>query len=149
FKGWSDDLFAILGTVRHAPHLMERAAYSLTQMTEYITALSHERRQQPRDDLLSALVSVVDDEGASACPHHDSYSKSSPYSGSGRTRGQSSTAHLTEEELVANINILLSTGHETTTHLIGNGILALLQNPAQLKKLQLEPQLISSAIEEM
>jgi len=149
FKGWSDDLFAILGTVRHAPHLMERAAYSLTQMTEYITALSHERRQQPRDDLLSALVSVVDDEEASACPHHDSGSKSSPHSGSGRARGRSSTAHLTQEELVANINILLSTGHETTTHLIGNGILALLQNPDQLQKLQQQPRLISSAIEEM
>jgi len=149
FKGWSDDLFAILGTVRHAPHLMERAAYSLTQMTEYITALSHERRQQPRDDLLSALVSVVDNEEALACPHHDSAAKSSPHSGSGRARGPSSTAHLTQEELVANINILLSTGHETTTHLIGNGILALLQNPDQLVKLQQQPQLISSAIEEM
>ena len=149
FKGWSDDLFAILGTVRHAPHLMERAAHSLTQMTEYITALSQERRQQPRDDLLSALVSVVDDEEASACPHHDSGAKSSPHSGSGRARERSSAAHLTQEELVANINILLSTGHETTTHLIGNGILALLQNPDQLQKLKQQPQLISSAIEEM
>ena len=149
FKGWSDDLFAILGTVRHAPHLMERAAHSLTQMTEYITALSQERRQQPRDDLLSALVSVVDDEGASACPHHDSGAKNSPHSGSGRARERSSAAHLTQEELVANINILLSTGHETTTHLIGNGILALLQNPDELQKLKQQPQLISSAIEEM
>src|SRR5215207_2322253 len=149
FKGWSDDLFAILGTVRHAPHLMERAAYSLTQMTEYITALSHERRQQPRDDLLSALVSVVDNEEALACPHHDSGVKSTPHSGSGRARGRSSAAHLTQEELVSNINILLSTGHETTTHLIGNGILALLQNPDQLQKLQQQPQLIYSAIDEM
>ena len=81
FKGWSDDLFAILGTVRHESQLMERAAQSLTQMTEYITALSHERRQQPRDDLLSALVSVVDNEEALACPHHDSGVGVSPHSG--------------------------------------------------------------------
>jgi pimeloyl-[acyl-carrier protein] synthase len=149
FKGWSDDLFAILGTVRHSPHLMERAAQSLTQMTEYITALSHERREHPRDDLLSALTSVVDEDGSSACPHHASGTGSSPHSGSGRARRQSSTTHLTQEELVANINILLSTGHETTTHLIGNGVLALLQNPDQLQKLKHQPRLISSAIDEM
>jgi len=149
FKGWSDDLFAILGTVRHAPHLMERAAQSLTQMTEYITALSHERREQPRDDLLSALISVVDDDGSSACPHHASQTDTPPHSTRRRTHEHLASTHLTQEELVANINILLSTGHETTTHLIGNGILALLQNPDQMQNLRQEPRLISSAIEEM
>ena len=149
FKGWSDDLFAILGTVRHESQLMERAAQSLTQMTEYITALSHERRQQPRDDLLSALVGVVDNEEALACPHHDSGVGVSPHSGGRRAHEQSASAHLTQEELVANINILLSTGHETTTHLIGNGVLALLQNPDQLQKLQQQPRLVSSAMDEM
>jgi cytochrome P450 len=58
-------------------------------------------------------------------------------------------ASLTQEELVANINILLSTGHETTTHLIGNGLLALLRNPGQLQKLHDRPALLNSAIEEM
>jgi len=149
FKGWSDDLFAILGTVRHAPHLMERAAQSLTQMTEYITALSHERREQPRDDLLSALISVVDEDESSACPHHASETRTPPHSRGRLAREQPATAHLTQEELVANINILLSTGHETTTHLIGNGLLALLQNPDQMQKLRHEPRLISPAIEEM
>ena len=56
---------------------------------------------------------------------------------------------LTGEELVANINILLSTGHETTTHLLGNGLLALLQNPDQMQKLRAEPAMLSRAIEEM
>jgi len=51
--------------------------------------------------------------------------------------------------LVANINILLSTGHETTTHLIGNGLLALLQNREQLERLQAQPALLAPAIEEM
>jgi pimeloyl-[acyl-carrier protein] synthase len=51
--------------------------------------------------------------------------------------------------LVSNINILLSTGHETTTHLIGNGLLALLQHPDQLQKLQTQPALLAPAIEEM
>jgi cytochrome P450 len=65
----------------------------------------------------------------------------------------SASAHtssiLTEEELVSNINILLSTGHETTTHLIGNGLLALLQHPDQMEWLQSRPSLLEPAIEEM
>jgi cytochrome P450 len=56
---------------------------------------------------------------------------------------------LTEDELVANINILLSTGHETTTHLIGNGLLALLQHREQMELLKSRPGLLAPAIEEM
>jgi cytochrome P450 len=142
FKGWSDDLFAILGTVRHSPQLMERAAQSLTEMTEYVTELSRARREQPRDDLLSVLLSVVDEDAELECPH--------PHHAQGHlTRDHGATAQLTQEELVANINILLSTGHETTTHLIGNGLLALLQHPDQMQKLRSQPALVASAIEEM
>ena len=142
FKGWSDDLFAILGTVRHSLQLMERAAQSLTEMTEYMTELSRVRREQPRDDLLSVLLSVVDDDEQLECPHpHHPHER--------LAREGHSAAQLTQEELVANINILLSTGHETTTHLIGNGILALLQHPDQMKKLREQPSLVGSAIEEI
>ncbi len=154
FKSWSDDLFAILGTVRHAPHLMERAAQSLDEMTEYVTDLSHKRREQPGDDLLSALLSVAEDGGELSCPHDFHHSVSPHVQHMGQTvhetvHEREATAMLTQEELVANINILLSTGHETTTHLIGNGILALMQNPDQLQKLQNQPALLNSTIEEM
>ena len=142
FKGWSDDLFAILGTVRHSPQLMERAAQSLTEMTEYVTELSRARREQPRDDLLSVLLSVVDEDAELECPH--------PHHTQGQmVHDHRATTQLTQEELVANINILLSTGHETTTHLIGNGLLALLQHPDQMQKLRDQPLLVTSAIEEM
>jgi len=120
FKTWSDDLFAILGSVPHAPELMERAAQSLTELTSYITTLGETRRKQPQEDLLSALVEAV--EGGE---------------------------HLTQEELVANIIILLSAGHETTSNLIGNGLLALLQHPDQMQKLRDRPGLVASAVEEM
>ena len=140
FKGWSDDLFAILGTVRRSPELIERAAQSLAELTEYVTALSRKRREQPRDDLLSVLLRVVHEE--MECPH--------PHHAQGQLpRDHRPTAQLTHDELVANINILLSTGHETTTHLIGNGLLALLKHSDQMQKLRTQPSLIYSAIEEM
>lgn len=120
FKEWSDDLFSILGSVPHAPELMERAASSLAQLTEYLTNLSEARRWQPQNDLLSALVRVAE-------------------------KGE----RLTQEELIANVTILLSAGHETTSNLIGNGLLALLQNPEELQKLRENPKLIDSAVEEM
>lgn len=143
FKKWSDDLFAILGTVRHkSSDLLERAAQSLDEMTDYVRVLSHKRREAPQDDLLTALLSVTQEDGGS-CPHpHNSAAGEA-------IRGHEIAATLTEDELVANINILLSTGHETTTHLIGNGLLALLQHPDQMQRLQAEPSLLAPAIEEM
>jgi hypothetical protein len=120
FKAWSDDLFAILGLVRHSPDLLEKAAHSLAEMTDYLTALSQERHLHPREDLLTGLVTVMDE-------------------------GQ----RLTQAELVANAGLILAAGHETTTNLIGNGMLALLRHPDQLQKLRDDPTLITTAVEEM
>jgi cytochrome P450 len=120
FKKWSDDLFAILGSVPHSPELMEGAAHSLTALTEYITKLSESRRRQPRTDLLTALVDATE-----------------------------AGDKLTQEELVANMIILLSAGHETTINLIGNGLLALLKNPDQMQKLRDRPALIAPAVDEV
>lgn len=147
FKKWSDDLFAILGTVRHkSPRLLERAAQSLEEMTEYVKDLSHIRRADPQDDLLTALLALTDEDDF-ACPHS---LDSSPFHAGGELlREQAAASSLTGEELVANINILLSTGHETTTHLIGNGLLALLQNTEQRRKLEEDPSLLMPAVEEM
>jgi cytochrome P450 len=120
FKEWSDDLFAVIGLVRHSPNLMDRASQSLAEMTDYVTTLSKERRLRPREDLLTALVTVVDE-------------------------GE----RLTQEELVANVGLLLAAAHETTTNLIGNGVLALLQNPEQMQILRENPALVTAAVEEM
>lgn len=147
FKEWSDDLFAILGTMKKSPHLLERAAQSLAEMTDYVTALSRDRREQPRDDLLSALLAVADDDEPLAPPHPLPVSAADHSSGH-LMRERSAASALTQDELVANVNILLSTGHETTTHLLGNGLLALLQNPGQMQKLKSDPSLLDSATEE-
>ena len=147
FKKWSDDLFAILGTVQSkSQEHLERAAQSLEEMTEYVRDLSRRRREHPQDDLLTALLSVTDEAGL-ACPHP--YDPSKLHTGEEGEQEQAAASTLTGEELVANINILLSTGHETTTHLIGNGLLALLQHPDQLKKLKANRGYLATGIEEM
>ncbi len=119
-KQWSDDQFAVLGVVRRSPGLMEKAVRSQAESSDYIKTLIEQRRQNPKPDLLSALVAVEEE-------------------------GQ----HLTRDELVANVGQLLAAGHETTTNLIGNGSLALLQHPDQMKKLRDEPALINAAVEEI
>lgn len=148
FKMWSDDLFAILGTMKKSSHLMERAAQSLAEMTDYVTTLSRRRREHPRDDLLSALLAAVDNDEPLTAPHPLPAS-ATPHSTGHPIRDRAAASTLTQDELVANVNILLSTGHETTTHLLGNGLLALLQNPNQLQKLKNDPALLDSAIEEI
>src|SRR5262249_15914087 len=62
--------------------------------------------------------------------------------------GEEQGDRLSEEELFANANLLLIAGHETTTNLIGNGMLALLTHREQWQKLQTDPALIHGAIEE-
>lgn len=63
--------------------------------------------------------------------------------------GEPDGARLTAKELLHNCIFLLNAGHETTTNLIGNGLVALLEHPAERQRLIAEPSLIRSAIEEM
>ena len=81
--------------------------------------LSGNVRENPRDDLISALV-AAEEQG-------DAFS---------------------EEELYSMFVLLQIGGHETTTNLIGNGLLALLQNPEEMQKLKDNPSLMETAVEE-
>jgi cytochrome P450 len=56
---------------------------------------------------------------------------------------------LNEDELLAMVFLLLIAGHETTVNLIGNGILALIENSNEMRRLQCEPSLIKPAVEEL
>jgi cytochrome P450 len=87
---------------------------------EYLAALLPERRREPGDDLVSALVHVHDEDGA-----------------------------LTEHEIIITCRLLLIAGHETTRGLIGLSVLALLSHPAQLAALQSDPGLIDGCVEEV
>jgi cytochrome P450 len=97
----------------------ERIVNAFTAMREYFLADIERRRRNPGPDLVSALVAHSDAED------------------------------LTADELLAFVILLLLAGNETTTNLIGNGMLALGRNPAQLALLRKEPALITRAVEEM
>jgi cytochrome P450 len=86
----------------------------------YIRRLVKLRQSDPRDDLVSALVQARENDD-----------------------------RLSEDELLAMILLLLVAGHETTLNLIGNGMLALLERPAQMDRLRESPELIKPAIEEL
>ncbi len=93
---------------------------NLYAFVRYIRGLVKQRRANPQDDMISALVEA-----------HESNDQ------------------LSEDELVGMIFLMLVAGHETTVNLIGNGTLALLENPAQLALLRDNPALIKSAVEEL
>ena len=123
FKDWADALAPTLEMVGISPEQMDAANRAAAQMREYLRVLADKRRLEPQDDLISALVRVQgQDEGAE---------------------------QLSLDELFGTCNLLLIAGHETTTNLIGNGMLALLQNPAQLEQLRRNPALLENAIEEL
>lgn len=119
FKAWSDDLGAALDPLAE-PETLERADRSVLALRDYFEPMFEERRRAPREDLMTALV-VAEESGN----------------------------RLNTEELYATCILLLGAGNETTTNLIGNGMLALLRHPDQLALLRDDPTLIDNAIEEM
>jgi cytochrome P450 len=99
---------------------LQRAFAAQDQMSAYMSELLAERRRQPREDLLSGLV-----------------------------QARESDDRLTEEEIIATALVLFGAGFETTTNLIGNGLLALLLHPDQLAHLTADRSLIPQAVEEL
>jgi len=119
FKAWSDDIVAFHGTGRPHSETIMKSTAALLETKAWLLRLIEARRKQPEDDLISALVAAEE-------------------------RGDM----LSETELVATCITLLTAGHETTTGLVGNGLLALLRHPDQLRKLRENPALIGTAVEE-
>jgi len=123
FRAWSADLAAAGGLVRMAAdgaERLSRARAGGAALNAYFRDIIRERRRAPRDDLVSRLTGVQSAEGT-----------------------------LSEEELVDTCALLLFAGHETTTNLIGNGMLALLRHPDELSRLRAAPSLIGPAVEEL
>ena len=117
FREWSDA--AVSGNTTQE-HLDKVLIPHMQAFTDYLHALFEEKRKNPKDDLVSALL-----------------------------RAEEAGDKLSEDELLGMVFLLLVAGHETTVNLIGNGVLALLQHPDQLQKLKDDPSLIKPAVEEL
>src|SRR5262249_40098585 len=89
-------------------------------LMRYLRKIIRKRRAEPQEDLISDLARV-----------------------------EEAGERLSEEELLAMVFLLLVAGHETTVNLIGNGTLALLEHPEQRERLQNDPSLIKTAVEEL
>ena len=121
-RQWSADLARSVDAIGMPTdeEVVTRGRVAQQAMLDYFSDLIPERRQTPRDDLLSLLI-AAEEQGD----------------------------RLSEGELLITCLLLFVAGHETTVNLIGNGLLALLNHPDELAKLRADPTLLPSAVEEL
>jgi cytochrome P450 len=98
----------------------EETRAKLRQFIDYLRDLFAAKRRHPADDVISQLLQA-EEEGD----------------------------RLSEDEVLSTVFILYLAGHVTTVNLIGNGVMALMQNPAELAKLRADPGLTKGAVEEI
>jgi cytochrome P450 len=120
FIRWSSDFGGFLDSSTLTPQEAMSALQGVADFMEYFRGIIAGRRFAPRDDLLQAMLTARERDDA-----------------------------LTEDELLANLVLLLAAGHGTTTHLIGNGLLALLRHSEQYQRLCENPGLIATAVAEL
>ena len=119
FREWSDDIALSVNPLLNNEQIA-RVRQATEELFDYFEGIIEQRRHAPRNDMISALL-AAEEEGDK----------------------------LTHEELLSTLMLLLVAGNETTRNLIGNGMLALLKNPAQLRRLRDHPELLDSAINEL
>lgn len=120
-RPWSADIVAMYelgGSTSSA--VSQRAVQAAEAFSAYLQSLIAQRRREPQDDLLSALVQAEE-------------------------RGD----RLSQDELIATCILILNAGHEATVNAVGNGMLALLRHPEQLRLLREQPRLVDGAVEEI
>ena len=119
-KNWSADFAEMLGNFQHNPDRVARVLQSVEEMTAYFRDAIAELRGRPREGLIHSLMAA-------------------------RVDGD----RLSDDEVIANCIVTMVGGQETTTNLIGNGLLALLRHPDELARLRADPTLTPSAVEEL
>jgi len=119
FKRWSERRARVLEPTITASEIQE-GNRAAHELDEYFRGVITARRRAPRDDLISTLVAA-----------------------------EEAGDKLTLDEVLVMLRLLLIAGNETTTNLIGNGMLALLRHPDQLQMLRENPDLMDTAVEEL
>jgi hypothetical protein len=119
-KEWSQDFAEMLGNFQHNPGRTEKVLRNLVPMTEYFRAAIDKDDGEAVSGLAQALSSA-------------------------EVEGD----RLSDDEMIANLIMIMVGGQETTSNLIGNGVLTLLRNPAEAERLRADKSLLSSGIEEL
>ena len=119
-KDWTAVFAEMLGNFQHNPDHVPKVLRALEEMLEYFRERVRELRAHPHEGLINSLLTA-----------------------------EINGDRLTEEEVIANSIVTMVGGQETTTNLIGNGLLTLLRHPAEMQRLRDDPELIPSAVEEL
>jgi pimeloyl-[acyl-carrier protein] synthase len=119
-KAWSEDFARLLGNFQHDAEEARTIGRSVEEMTKYFRAAIRATRKRPREGLIHSLITASMDGD-----------------------------RFTDDEIMANAIVTMVGGQETTTNLIGNGVLTLLRHPADCERLRRDPALIPGAVEEM
>ena len=120
FKEWSDAWVAGLGLPKPEEEMIE-AAELIVEMQHYMIERIHERRKEPRNDMLSDLARAT-------------YNGERP---------------LEDKEVLSIVEQILVAGNETTTNGIGNGLLTLATNPEVQDRIRQDPELVTKFTEEV
>lgn len=119
-KAWSADFAEMLGNFQHNPDRMRKVLGTIDAMTAYFRDAIESQAATPRDGLIRSLM-LAEVDGT----------------------------RLSQDEVIANIIVTMVGGQETTTNLIGNGLLTLMRQPGKLAQLRDNPEVMPSAIEEL
>lgn len=119
-KKWSADFAEMLGNFQHNPDRIPRVLESTNNLINYFRDAIAKMREHPREGLIHSFMTA-------------------------ELEGD----RLSEEEIIANCVVTMVGGQETTTNLIGNGLLTLMRNPDQLARLRDDPNLLTSSVEEL
>ena len=121
FTLWSNNFARLLdGSGDRTPESLAENLLGVNEFMEYFHNIIQQQRQEPQDNLLQAMIDAEE--------HGDV---------------------LSEHEVLGNCILLLAAGHGTTTHLIGNGLLALLRHPEQIELLRADSAYLPGAVAEL
>jgi cytochrome P450 len=119
-KDWSATFAEMLGNFQHNPDRIPRVLDAVQGMADYFREAIRDVSRHPREGLINAFVTA-----------------------------EINGDRFTEDEVIANTIVTMVGGQETTTNLIGNGILTLLRNPSERDRLASDNSIIGSAVEEL
>jgi pimeloyl-[acyl-carrier protein] synthase len=119
-KAWSADFAEMLGNFQHNPDRIHKVLASTADMTAYFRDAIRSQAHTPRDGLIRSLM-LAEIDGT----------------------------RLSEDEVIANTIVTMVGGQETTTNLIGNGLLTLIHQPDRMAELRDDPALMTTGIEEL